>query len=466
MSLQSVLFRGDLKLEAAATSDPAHIVPGAIGDHVAKLQCALMQLDNALIDPLELQATRYGPSTASAVLAYKRRRNIVNKSYQNQADNIVGKMTVAALDDELFKRGDAFGEIELRVLSPVPDRLDHRPHVVATPARGLMLNFSFSPAVYGAPNFSPGPVVTINKGQTALVEVRNGAGGTIVSGDPRIASVRDPSTRAPVTRLTSNQQTVEIVGNERGGAVIIVNTAAAPPLSLPKSMFMASLTVSVKETRRTVYVPTMTPHDHRPTGRWKELLAAIEQPTPTANGVVLAGLCAIRAEPMTFVNAAIFEMFRDKPVARKHLDWYLKDGRGQELNEDTNIANWVRSDAGIRKRVVDFIIQNVTQGAHYSGFFAFNQSEFFDQDYRFAFGTIDRLDVEVDWVAKTVKLWFMDSYEWHPVCPGFYTKFPDDEVRETNSLHAALVELKLQGGADYWMVGEATFPLTTFGFPP
>jgi peptidoglycan hydrolase-like protein with peptidoglycan-binding domain len=466
MSLQSVLFHGDPKLEAAATSDPAHIVPGAVGDHVAKIQRALIQLDSARIDPTELQTTKYGPSTATAVLAYKRKRNIINRSYQAQADNIVGKMTVAALDDELRRAAPAQGAVEFRVLSPVADRLDHRPHVVATPARGLMLNFSFAPAVYGAPSFSPGPVVSLNKGQTALVEVRNGAGGTIASGDPRIASVRDSSTRAALTHITSNPQTVEIVGNNRGGAVIVVNTASAPPLSLPQSMFVASLTVSVKESRRTVYTPTMTPHDHRPTGRWKELLAAIEQPTPTANGVVLAGLCGIRAEPMTFVNAAIAGLFRDKPVALKHLNWYLKDGRGQELNEDANIASWVRSDAGIRSRVTSFIVQNVTQGLHYSGFFAFNQSEFANDDYRFAFGTIDRLDVEVDWVAKTVKLWFMDSYEWHPVCSGFYTKFPDDAVRETNSLHAALVELKNQGGADYWMVGEATLPLTTFGFPP
>ena len=39
-------------------------------------------------------------------------------------------------------------------------------------------------------------------------------------------------------------------------------------------------------------------------------------------------------------------------------------------------------------------------------------------------------------------------------------------VRDTNCVHAALVELKSQGAADFWMIGEATFPLTLFAFSP
>jgi len=97
MVLQSNLFRGDPKLEAAATSDPAHITPGATGPHVGKIQLALIQLDGAAI----AQDSIYGPATANAVLAYKRKRNIVNLSYQTQADNIVGRMTMAALDTEM-----------------------------------------------------------------------------------------------------------------------------------------------------------------------------------------------------------------------------------------------------------------------------------------------------------------------------------------------------------------------------
>ncbi|NOT57256.1 MAG: peptidoglycan-binding protein [Deltaproteobacteria bacterium] len=102
MGLQSELFKGDPKLEAAAVSDPAHIVPGAAGPHVLKIQLALIQLDGATLTPDEV----YGPATAAAVLSYKRKRGIINRAYQSTPDNIVGKMTIAALDEELLKSGD------------------------------------------------------------------------------------------------------------------------------------------------------------------------------------------------------------------------------------------------------------------------------------------------------------------------------------------------------------------------
>src|SRR5262245_8414143 len=95
--LRSQLFRGDAKLEAAAVSHPAHIVPGARGDHVRKIQLALNRLDNAGLDPDGI----YGQGTANAVLAFKQKRRIINRSYQSEADNIVGIMTMASLDAEM-----------------------------------------------------------------------------------------------------------------------------------------------------------------------------------------------------------------------------------------------------------------------------------------------------------------------------------------------------------------------------
>lgn len=100
MALKSGLFRGDPKLEAAAISDPAHITPGASGPHVSKIQLALIQLDAARIKA----DGAYGPATAAAVLAYKQKRNIINRSYQSKADNIVGRMTITALDAEVLER--------------------------------------------------------------------------------------------------------------------------------------------------------------------------------------------------------------------------------------------------------------------------------------------------------------------------------------------------------------------------
>jgi peptidoglycan hydrolase-like protein with peptidoglycan-binding domain len=104
MHLLSRLFRNDPRLQACLASDPAHITPGCVGDSVGKIQTALAYLDGAQIVALELETKRYGPSTAAAVLAYKQKRNIVNRAYQTRADNIVGKMTIAALDKEIAQR--------------------------------------------------------------------------------------------------------------------------------------------------------------------------------------------------------------------------------------------------------------------------------------------------------------------------------------------------------------------------
>jgi peptidoglycan hydrolase-like protein with peptidoglycan-binding domain len=103
MALSSQTFRGDQKLEACLVSDPAHVTPGATGEHVAKLQTALMMLDGAKIDGSETLRKTYGSSTAAAVLAYKTKRRIVNPAYQTKPDNIVGKMTIAALDREMLQ---------------------------------------------------------------------------------------------------------------------------------------------------------------------------------------------------------------------------------------------------------------------------------------------------------------------------------------------------------------------------
>jgi hypothetical protein len=44
MSLRSQLFRGDPKLDVGLVSDPAHIERGAVGEHVGKIQRALITL--------------------------------------------------------------------------------------------------------------------------------------------------------------------------------------------------------------------------------------------------------------------------------------------------------------------------------------------------------------------------------------------------------------------------------------
>lgn len=103
MALESALFRGNRDLQACAIKDPAHVLRGARGEHVAKIQFALFALDGAQIERSELAAQHYGPSTAAAVLRYKTKRAIINRTYQSKPDDIVGKMTIASLDKEMQK---------------------------------------------------------------------------------------------------------------------------------------------------------------------------------------------------------------------------------------------------------------------------------------------------------------------------------------------------------------------------
>lgn len=106
MGLQSTTldFKGDPRLEACLVSHPAHVKQGDSGTYVSKIQQALIRLDSLKIDRRELSSQTYGPSTAAAVLKYKKKRHIINTSYQSQEDDIVGKMTIASLDNELARR--------------------------------------------------------------------------------------------------------------------------------------------------------------------------------------------------------------------------------------------------------------------------------------------------------------------------------------------------------------------------
>jgi peptidoglycan hydrolase-like protein with peptidoglycan-binding domain len=121
MALQSNLFKGDPQLEAAATSNPAHITPGARGPYVAKIQRALNLIQGLSLAPDGV----YGVGTAAAVLEYKQQRNIVNTSYQSEADNIVGVMTMAALDQEM-----------LRFETPAEQVVLHFPAMMWRPIKG------------------------------------------------------------------------------------------------------------------------------------------------------------------------------------------------------------------------------------------------------------------------------------------------------------------------------------------
>lgn len=103
MPLRSQLLRDDQALQRCLVSDPAHVIPGARGPHVARIQTALKWIEQPEIAVGELRGQTYGPTTAAAVLAFKNKRRIINPAYQRTADNIVGKMTIARLDEEVAR---------------------------------------------------------------------------------------------------------------------------------------------------------------------------------------------------------------------------------------------------------------------------------------------------------------------------------------------------------------------------
>jgi hypothetical protein len=204
--------------------------------------------------------------------------------------------------------------------------------------------------------------------------------------------------------------------------------------------------------QRTAYTPGVR-HDHTPSGRWADVQAAPN------SGFLESRVCA-NSSPSTVVSAAVLAEFRGKPIAKAHLDWYLSVGRGADLVEDTNIERMLRSDTGVQAMITSRLPTPRPTSGTFAGSFKIEQTDYSDQDLRFAFGAVDRLDFEVDWSAGTLHAWFQDRYEWHPYYPGLYTAFPDDGARETNCVHAALVELQSGTAADFWMKGEATVPLS------
>jgi peptidoglycan hydrolase-like protein with peptidoglycan-binding domain len=100
MALASELFRANKRLQAALVQDSSHVTLNSQGEHVRLIQIALVRLGEELSGG-EYAAALYGPATADAVRSYKTKRDIINYSYQTATDDIVGKMTIRSLDNEV-----------------------------------------------------------------------------------------------------------------------------------------------------------------------------------------------------------------------------------------------------------------------------------------------------------------------------------------------------------------------------
>jgi hypothetical protein len=476
MGLQSDLFRGDPRLEAAAVSDPAHITFGSSGPHVRKIQTALVLLDDAAIDDDELVRTLYGPSTASAVLNYKRKRNVINRSYQTQADNIVGKMTIASLDSEILKRPST-EPVQIKPLSfhrivhPPPPLvaalLDGSPHFALNFAIGANL----PAATATPPNINPSTVLELRRNSTGRFEVTNGRSGTLQVVNPDIAKIRTQSGRVGTSFvIKKDPETFQVVSGNNLGKTLII--ASANGLS-------ASLAVVVKPFGGPPVFHPGVHHDHTPCRKFEEIL---HHPNNSGKGdplkEALDKACALLAAaadapiplphgPELLVAAARAILFVKRPLASKHLEFYL-NGKGKDFVEDDIIKDWITRDSGIRKRLKREIFPQRAK-SRLQGEFFFSQTEYAKdeagQDFRFAFGSIDKVDFEVDLADHLVRVWFQDRYEWHPFYPKLYTPKSGDVARDDNCVHAAMVEMQDQGAADYWMKGVAEVPLSLIAGP-
>lgn len=102
--LTSPDFAGDSRLERCATEDAWHIMPRSRGDHVGKVQQALISVGGQSIDAGELKAKYYGSSTEAAVSDFKSAQVPPLLNYNNEIDSITGKKTIKALDRLLSQK--------------------------------------------------------------------------------------------------------------------------------------------------------------------------------------------------------------------------------------------------------------------------------------------------------------------------------------------------------------------------
>ena len=92
----------EVPIQACADRHEAHILPKSQGHYIWLIKLPLMivlkRLPGAIATPDPDDGRFFGKAMEYNVLQYKRIMKLVNHDYQNQADNIVGIMTIRALD--------------------------------------------------------------------------------------------------------------------------------------------------------------------------------------------------------------------------------------------------------------------------------------------------------------------------------------------------------------------------------
>jgi len=223
------------------------------------------------------------------------------------------------------------------------------------------------------------------------------------------------------------------------------------------------------------YIPGRPAHNHPALGVWASVQAnavrvcaresIIPFPLPIPIPLTTLGraecACAAMTPLQVLALARTLEM-AGQPLAIRHLDHYTTGG-GADFVEHTNLDDLMNTDAGARGVIARAI------GVADRGNVFIHQSDYSSDNFKLAFGGIDRVDYQVDRVANTVDVWFRDRYDFHPAGFGHVNMGTGDSAppgRVTNCVHLAAVEAKSSGAADYWMFGHATLPLSLFTAGP
>lgn len=460
MALQSQLFRGEPKLEAAANIDSAHITPGARGQHVEKIQTALNVLDRS---GLNVDGS-YGPATAAAVLNYKTKRKIINQAYQKTPDNIVGKMTMAKLDEEMLAyETKPAGRIKFIPISPRANREKAYPRI------NFQLLDSNALVPVRTAKVLPVESITIKQGQTAEIEVRNGDGYKLRIFSHRYDSrptalLIEPGSNKPVTEcnISGNSVIIKIRGMLWGTAEL--GALQYAEMWDPYLEVRETLIVNVQDWHDDItYTPTPA-HHHEPVSEPDEWNKVCEEAARDPNlGFTLKTMAKNKVSPRTVAEAAILGLL-GKRMAVFHYNYYLK-GTGGVVNEDENLKEWIEGDANARKVIARRIsFDRRGNESPVKIMFEFSQPFYGDDDAKNSFGGIPNFEVLADFVMGTVEIWFEDTYEWHPTYSQ-YTRPSKCDItaqRDTLFLHAAMVQMKTRGAKDFQMRGRAKFPMKIF----
>ena len=250
MALQSQLFAGDAALEAAAASDAAHIAQGSSGSHVRKIQTALNLLDDAKLG----EDGAYGRLTATAVLNYKRARRIINTARQTEADDIVGRMTVAALDAELVQAESPKGPIRIEPVFPAERRYTQS----QLKSRALVaVGLNDFPAFPGSPAISS-PAFDLPLAGLTRFTVTGGANCTVDTLDHGVALVVDPNIPnahgGKLSVTTDPQEFVLQAGMSVGNTLIVAQRKGKQAFPFGFDTAFASVLVSRALPKREVAI--------------------------------------------------------------------------------------------------------------------------------------------------------------------------------------------------------------------